>query len=107
MSPAEELKHLITTRNLFSRQLTIKGIDEETKRQLHEIIGFITGRISLLMSIINSGDVELKEFNIQKLQENRSTWFNDLSKTILRLLIVKEITARIDVVKILNTFWSS
>jgi hypothetical protein len=106
MSPAEELKHLITTRKLFSRQLTINGIDEKTKRQLHEIIGFITGRISLLMEVINSADAELKEFKIQRLQENRSTWFNDLSKTILRLLIAKEVTARIDLVKILSEFWS-
>jgi len=106
MSLVEELKNLITIRDLFSHQLDAENITAETKRQLQEVVRTTTKRIYFILDTLISEDAALKSSNAEKLQKSRSAWFNDLFKTILRVLVVKEIADKVDVVKIFS-LWNS
>ncbi len=106
MSTAEELKNLITIRDLFSAQLTTEKLDEETKQQLHQVVDSITQRIYLILDALILEDTSSKEVSLKKLEESKPNWFNDLCKTILRILVAKEIAQRVDVAKILHVLWS-
>jgi hypothetical protein len=106
MSTAEELKNLITIRDLFSAQLTTEKLDEETKQQLHEVVNSITQRIYLILDALILEDTASKEVSLKKLEESKPNWFNDLCKTILRILVAKEIAQRVDVAKIFHVLWS-
>lgn len=102
MSLVEELKNLITIRDLFSHQLNVENITVETKQQLQEVVEITTKRIYFILDTLISEDAALKNSNAEKLRDSRSAWFNDLFKTILRVLVAKEIAERVDVVKIFS-----
>ncbi len=106
MSLAEELKNLITLRDLFSGQLTNEKISEETKQHLNELIESTTKRIHLILDIMISENAASNESNAKKLQDGRSKWFNDFSRSVLRILVAREIAERIDVTKIFSVLWS-
>lgn len=109
MTPAcelRELKNLIEIRDLFSSQLTNKKIGKESKKQIEQIVETCRKRICLILDTMILEDDESRRKNALKLQESRSSWFNDLSQSILKMLVAKEISEHIDVSRIFSEIFS-
>jgi hypothetical protein len=105
MSLAEELKHLITIRDSLSSQLANIKSTSETTENLNKVVATINKRIELVLDTMISEDVALKEANVRTLQETKSSWFNDLSRSILQALAVRELVNQINLTEIFHVFF--
>lgn len=104
MGLAEELKHLITIRDSLLNKLAGLKSAEEATESLTSIVSIINQRIELILATLISEDATLKEDNVKKLQETKSNWFNELSRSILRAVVAHQLASRINLTEIFHVF---